>query len=80
MHAWVELSVAGERHVLDPTQGFVGRRANMAPGGHVPVVGMPGVLRKLREYTARTGATAINSYCEHVLQVAAVPDERVASR
>ncbi len=60
MHAWVELELEGECYVLDPTQGFIARRSHLVPGHHTPVVGMPRVLRNLREYECRTGVRRVS--------------------
>lgn len=70
MHAWVECSFRGEDYVLDPTNGFIARRANMTAGRHMPVLGHPRVLRKYREYRNRSGERSLNRYYEHaVLQI-----------
>ena len=74
------MEIDGEPYVLDPTQGFVGRRCNMTPGRHVPILGMPNVLRGIREYTERNGDAAINSYYDYMLAVIQEEDSRVASR
>lgn len=80
LHAWVETEICGEVYVLDPTQGFLARRDNIAPGGHVPVLGMPGVLRCMREYVERTGSPAVSRHYQYMLDLARSPDERIASR
>ncbi len=67
MHAWVELEVHGQRYVLDPTNGFVARRENLSGQRHMPVLGLPTVMRKLDEYRHRTGATGINEHYEYAL-------------
>jgi hypothetical protein len=70
LHAWVECSFRGEAYVLDPTNGFIARRANMTAGRHMPVLGHPRVLRKYREYRHRSGERGLNRYYEHaVLQI-----------
>jgi hypothetical protein len=74
------LEVDGETYVLDPTQGFLGRRSNIRPGHHIPVVGMPNVLRKLREYIARTGDGSINRYYEYMLAIAWRGEDRLGER
>lgn len=67
MHAWVELEVNGQRYVLDPTNGFVARRENLSGRRHMPVLGLPKVMRKLDEYRSRTGASGINEHYEYAL-------------
>jgi transglutaminase-like putative cysteine protease len=67
LHAWVECEIEGELYVLDPTGGYIARREDLPPTRHMPVLNMPSVLRKLREYRRRTGDTEINEYYEYVL-------------
>lgn len=67
MHAWVELMVDGQRYVLDPTNGFVARRESLSGRRHMPVLGLPAVMRKLTAYRQRTGSTGINSHYEYAL-------------
>ncbi|MBS3820367.1 MAG: hypothetical protein GVY16_00550 [Planctomycetes bacterium] len=67
MHAWVECRFRGELYVLDPTNGFIARRRNMAAGRHMPVLGHPRVLRKYRKYRDRTGERGLNRYYEHAV-------------
>ena len=76
LHAWVEIIVSGEYYVLDPTQGFLGRRSSIAPGCHVPIIGMPRVVHKMREYTARNGPVQLNRYYDTLM----IPKERIATR
>jgi hypothetical protein len=68
MHAWVEGRLDGELYVLDPTNGFIGRRRNMTPGRHMPVLGLPAVARKLAEYRRRTGQRGVNKQYARLIE------------
>lgn len=71
MHAWLETDINGQRYILDPSNGFVGRRDNMAAARHMPVIGLPNVKQKLIEYKARTGATNISLQNELLIAIEA---------
>ncbi len=79
MHAWVEYAHEGECYVLDPTNGFIGRRRNLSAGRHMPVLGMPQVIARLSEYCRRTGATGVNQHYEYILAKRAKEEARVAA-
>lgn len=76
LHSWVEILVSGETYVLDPTQGFLGRRSSIAPGCHVPIIGMPKVVRKMRDYAGRNGPVRLNRYYDPLVPA----EERIATR
>lgn len=68
MHAWVETCYNGVNYVLDPTNGFIGRRENMASGRHMPVVGHPDIAKKLRNYRKKHSINrTINAHYEYIL-------------
>lgn len=79
LHAWVEYAHNGECYVLDPTNGFIGRRRNLSAGRHMPVLGMPQVIKRLGEYCRRTGATGVNQHYEYILARRAREEARVAA-
>jgi transglutaminase-like putative cysteine protease len=54
MHAWVEMSVAGEPYILDPAVGVIIRRRSIGPTSYVPVWGDPTITLRLLEYESRT--------------------------
>jgi hypothetical protein len=67
MHAWVECKLQGSLYILDPTNGFIARRRNMPPNQHMPVLGMPSIAYKLRQYIKRTGQDQVNPQYEYIL-------------
>lgn len=68
-HAWVEFDWREQPYILDPTNGFIGRRASLAPGRHMPILGDPRIMKKIDRYRQRFPGARVNRYYTELMSI-----------